>query len=105
MYIMEVDRTYMAAVRTFEASVRTNSIFVGLAILLLKRKDNSAAKSVLILSILINLFIVISFFMAHRDKVSQFQKSSEYFMYYSTPLLYALVLLAIQIVILTMVIR
>ena len=96
---MEINQTYLASVRTFEASLRTNAIFIGLSLLILDKHNKFYSKIIIILSLLINLILTIAFIIVHKNNFNK-QISYEKYLYYSAPIFYSVLLFFIQLMIL-----
>ena len=96
---MEINPTYLASVRTFEASLRTNAIFIGLSLLILDKHNKLYSKIIIILSLLINLFLTFAFIIFHKKYFNKYI-SYEKYLYYSSPIIYSVLLFIIQLMIL-----
>ena len=81
-------RTNLANDRTFLASVRTNAIFAGLSIILVKNENYLPAMFILFFSICANIIIIRAYL---RNKENQSYKSSS--IIYSVILMVVLVIL------------
>lgn len=97
---MEINSTYLASVRTFEASLRTNAIFIGLSLLMLDKYNKLYSKIIIILSLLINLILILAFIIVHKNIFSKKKASYEKYLYYSSPIFYSVLLFIIQLMIL-----
>lgn len=85
---LAIQRTNLANDRTFLASIRTNAIFAGLSIILVKNNIHIPAIIILVLSIFANIIIIQSYL---KNKKNKIYKSSS--LIYSTILIVILVLL------------
>ena len=94
---MIVNSTLLASIRTFEASIRTNSIFVGLSYLVYS-KNNYAGIIILGISLFINIFLTL-LFMKENDR-NNFDDIKNKRLYIIIPLIYSIILLIIQIILL-----
>lgn len=92
---MKLNSTFLASVRTFEASIRTNSIFVGLSYLIMS-KNKYASILILGSSMLLNLFLIILFIREnYHNKIHDMKLRRLYIM---IPLIYSIILLIIQFI-------
>jgi uncharacterized membrane protein YidH (DUF202 family) len=71
---LAIKRTNLANDRTFLASIRTNAIFAGLSIILVKNKYYTVATSILFLSICANILIIVEYLKNKKNK--EYKKSS-----------------------------
>ena len=76
------NKNYLAHTRTFEASIRTNAIFAGLALLLVKNKQNLHAIAVISSALLINSFLVFNFNETLNDMNIEFKSEHEKYLHY-----------------------
>ena len=87
-YLLSVLSTNLANDRTFLASIRTNAIFAGLSMILIKLKYNISAIIVLGFSIIANLLIMMEYVKNKKNK--RYKESS---LIYSAILLLTLFIL------------
>ena len=86
---LALDRTNLANDRTFLASIRTNAIFAGLSLLLVKNDYHLPAIIILALSIIANIIIINAYIKNKKNET--YKKSS---------LIYAGILLVVLVILL-----
>ena len=96
---------YLALTRTYMASIRTNAIFIGLSIALMKVHSNTGF-FLLLFSLLLSLSMSYYFFMTASSLQDNFFKTrQEKHMYFTSPLLFGLFICVTQIMFLIGVLR
>tara|TARA_B100001173_G_C15712921_1_gene431042 strand:- start:123 stop:434 length:312 start_codon:yes stop_codon:yes gene_type:complete len=95
------NKNYLAHTRTFEASIRTNAIFAGIALLLVKNKQKIPAITVISSALLINSFLVFNFHETLNDMNPEFESEHQKYLHFYAPFGYSLILTFILIMLLS----
>ena len=99
------NKNYLARTSTFDASTRTNAIFAGIALLLVKNKQKIHAIAVISSALLINSFLVFNFYKTFNDINPKFESKHEIYLNYYAPIGYSLILTYILIMLLSYAIK
>lgn len=95
-----INKNYLAHTRTFESSIRTNAIFAGIALLLVKNKQKNAAIVVILSALLINGFSSYYFYKTLNIMDPQFESNNQKYLHFYIPFGYSLLLTFILIILL-----
>ena len=93
-------KNYLAHTRTFEASIRTNAIFAGIALLLIKNKQKNVAIIVILFALLINIFSSYNFYKTLNIMNPNFESNNQKYLHFHIPFGYSLLLTFILIILL-----
>ena len=91
-------RTYLACERTFLASIRTNSIFAGLSLLLTNNNQHIPSVIILILCIAVNICTTYTFYRSSQDH--NFKTMNQRTLHLMQPIFYSLLLTVVLIILL-----
>lgn len=101
---MKLNSNFLASIRTFEASIRTNAIFVGISLILFNIKHINACKIILILSLFLNVVLSGLFIVLNYDKIKIFKENKILLNLY-IPVSYSIILLITQILLLSVIFK